>query len=313
MFLMERYKNWMTYTFDGIPDSAKSNRRSFLDLHFNVPDDIVPMSYYDALKLNATIMRDSFSEPFDVLLSGGIDSEVMVRTFKDLGIAHNTFIFRYEDNLNIRDMNSSIQICEALNIPYKIIDFNLSKFYETEAADIFSKTLVPDVASLSRIKWLDYLDNVPVFGEGEPYWKRDLGGDYTKKSPWSFHFSERQFFLSLNSHYINRPIIGEWYLYTPYITMNYHNEELIQNLLNDKILGKESTLSSRLPLHRNFWPDIKEKSKLTGYEGPTGEPLKNPPKFFIDFYLENNLSDLTNLNFTYSTEDMNTIFLKRNT
>ena len=89
---MERYKNWMTYTFDGIPDSAKSNRRSFLDLHFNVPDDIVPMSYYDALKLNATIMRDSFSEPFDVLLSGGIDSEVMVRTFKDLGIEKKDII-----------------------------------------------------------------------------------------------------------------------------------------------------------------------------------------------------------------------------
>jgi hypothetical protein len=116
-------------------------------------------------------MRDSFSEPFDVLLSGGIDSEVMVRTFKDLGITHNTFIFRYEDDLNIRDINSSIQICEALNIPYKIIDFNLSKFYEQDAKDIFEKTLVPDVASLSRIKWLDYLDNIPVFGEGEPYWK----------------------------------------------------------------------------------------------------------------------------------------------
>ena len=310
---MERYKNWMTYSFDGVPNAIKTDRRSFLDLHFNVPDDIVPMSYHNALKQNATIMRDSFSEPFDVLLSGGIDSEVMVRTFKELGIKHNTFIFRYEDDLNIRDINSSIQICEALNIPYKIIDFNLSKFYETEAADIFAKTLVPDVASLSRFKWLDYLDNVPVFGEGEPYWKRDLGGDYKKKSPWSFHLTERQFFIGLNSHYVNRPIVGEWYLYTPDITISHYREPLIQNLLDDILIGKESTLSSRLPLHRNYWPDIRDKSKLTGYEGPTGKPLENPPKCFIKFYLENKMGDLTNLNFTYSVEEMNTIFLKRNT
>jgi len=256
-------------------------------------------------------MRDSFSEPFDVLLSGGIDSEVMVRTFKDLGIKHNTFIFRYEDDLNVRDINSSIQICEALNIPYKIIDFNLSKFYETDAIDIFNKTLVPDVASLSRFKWLDYLDNIPVFGEGEPYWKRDLAGDYTKKSPWSFHLTERQFFISLNSHYVNRPIVGEWYLYTPDITISHYQEPAIQRLLDDVLIGKQSTLSSRLPLHRNYWPDIRDKSKLTGYEGPTGKPLENPPKCFIKFYLENKLGDLTNLSFTYSVEEMNSIFKKK--
>ena len=130
---MERYKNWMTFSFDGIEQSPKQTYKSILSLNFNVPKDIKNMSYYDALKENARVMRDSFSEPFDVLLSGGIDSEVMVRTFKDLGIAHNTFIFRYEDDLNIRDINSSIQICQTLNIPYKIIDFNLSKFYEQDA------------------------------------------------------------------------------------------------------------------------------------------------------------------------------------
>jgi hypothetical protein len=305
---MKRYKDWMTYSFDGILNSPKTSRRSFLDIHFNLPNDIASMSYYDALTQNASIMRDSFSEPFDVLLSGGIDSEVMVRTFKDLGITHNTFVFRYEDNLNIRDVNSSIQICEALNIPYKIIDFNLSNFYEHDAKDIFEKTLVPDVASLSRIKWLDYLDNIPVFGEGEPYWKRELGGDYTKKSSWSLHLSERHFFIPLSSHYHHREIIGEWYLYTPYITMNYHSEPIIQKLLDDKIVGKESTLSSRLALHRNFWPDIKDKSKLTGYEGPTGKPLENPPGFFRDFYIENQMSDLTNLSFTYSVDELNKIF-----
>jgi hypothetical protein len=305
---MKRYKDWMTYSFDGILNSPKTSRRSFLDIHFNLPNEIASMSYYDALTQNASIMRDSFSEPFDVLLSGGIDSEVMVRTFKDLGITHNTFVFRYEDNLNIRDVNSSIQICEALNIPYKIIDFNLSNFYEHDAKDIFEKTLVPDVASLSRIKWLDYLDNIPVFGEGEPYWKRELGGDYTKKSSWSLHLSERHFFIPLSSHYHHREIIGEWYLYTPYITMNYHSEPMIQNLLDDKIVGKESTLSSRLALHRNFWPDMQNKSKLTGYEGPTGKPLENPPGFFRDFYIENQMSDLTNISFTYSVDELNKIF-----
>jgi hypothetical protein len=297
----------MSFSFDGILNSPKLTRKSLLSLHFNIPADIKSVSYYSALKQNAQIMRDSFSEPFDVLLSGGIDSEVVVRTFKELGITHNTFIFRYEDNLNIRDINSSIQICEALNIPYKIIDFNLSKFYKNDAISIFEKTLVPNVASLSRIKWLEYLDNIPVFGEGEPYWKRNLSGDYSVKSSWSFHLTEREMFISLNSHYINRPIIGEWYQYTPYIMMSYFQETLIKDLLEDKLIGKQSSLSSRLPLHRRFWPDIVEKSKLTGYEGPTGKPLENPPEFFKEFYQQNQMADLTNLEFKYSLEEIKNI------
>jgi hypothetical protein len=298
----------MSHSFDGILNSPKTSRRSFLDIHFNIPSDIVAVSYRDALMQNASIMRDSFSEPFDVLVSGGIDSEVMVRTFKDLGIAHNTFIFRYEDNLNIRDINSSIQLCESLNIPYKIIDFNLSKFYEKDAKDIFEKTLVPDVSSLSRIKWLDYLDNIPVFGEGSPYWKRDLLGDYTKQSNWSMYFTERQFFASLTSQYHQREVIGQWYLYTPYIVMSYYREPIIQDLLADRNVGKESTLSSRVPLYRNFWPDMQYRSKLTGYEGPTGKPLENPPEFFKEFYIKNQMVALTNLSFTYSVDELNKIF-----
>jgi hypothetical protein len=305
---MERYENWMSFSFDGIPRASKQTKESILELHFDVPKNTQSLSYIAALHTNASIMRDSFTEPFDVLLSGGIDSEVVVRTFKDLGIKHNTFIFKYEDDLNIRDIRSSVQICNSLNIPYKIIDFNLSKFYETDAGPIFEKTLIPNVASLSRIKWLDYLDNIPVFAEGEPYWKRNLAGDYSVKSPWTFHLSERELFISLNSKYINRPIIGEWYQYTPHVMMSYYQEPLIDKLLNDKLIGKESTLSSRLALHRQFWPDIVEKSKLTGYEGPTGKPLENPPRFFKKFYLQHHMGYLTNLNFTYSIDDMNKIF-----
>jgi hypothetical protein len=47
---------------------------------------------------------------------------------------------------------------------------------------------------------------------------------------------------------------------------------------------------------------------LTGYEGPTGKPLENPPGFFRDFYIENQMSDLTNLSFTYSVDELNKIF-----
>jgi len=308
---MNRFNNWMSYSFNDIPLSHKNNREDTLKIHFHLPNGTKNLNYQDALIYNASVMKDNHTEPFDVLLSGGIDSEVVVRTFHTLGIKHNTFIFKYEDDLNIRDINSSIQICNALNLKLQIIDFNLNEFYQSgEAEEIFNKTLVPNVTSLTRIKWLEYLDNVPVFGEGEPYWKRDFGSDYSQKSNWSFHLSETELFISLNSHYINRPVIGEWYQYTPEIMSSYFREPLVNSLLDDQVVGKESTLSSRLRLHRQYWPDIADKSKLTGYEGPTGKPGENPPKCFVNFYNEYKMNELANAKFKYSLEEMNLIFKK---
>lgn len=300
----------MTYSFDGQEGCAKQTRQSKLDIHFHIPNNIDNLSYHNALLNNASVMRDSFSEPFDVLLSGGIDSEVVVRTFHELGIKHNTVIFKYEDDLNIRDVKSSIQICDALNIPYKIIDFNLRKFYENEASSIFEKTFVPNLASLSRIKWLEYLDNIPVFGEGEPYWTRDLAGDYSQKSAWTFNLSETELFITLNEKYINRPIIGEWYQYTPNIMASYYRDPIIADLLEDKFVGKQSVLSTRVNLHRQFWPEIEDKSKLTGYEGPTGLPWTDKPDFFLEFSNKHKLTEVSSAKFKFSLDQMNNIFKK---
>ena len=92
-----KHNNWFVWKFDGELYGKRKTRDSLLTLEFNIPDE-KPVSYYDELYNNGRIIRDTFNGPLDVLLSGGIDSEVVVRTFKDLGISHNTYIFRYEDS-----------------------------------------------------------------------------------------------------------------------------------------------------------------------------------------------------------------------
>jgi hypothetical protein len=308
---MNHYKNWINFSFEN-GSQKKENLKSTLAINVDIPDNILNISYKDALYRNASLMRDSFSEPFDVLLSGGIDSEVIVRVFKDLGIKHNTFIFKYEDDLNVRDVNSAVDICNSLNINYKLIDFNLKKFYESsEAADIFEKTLIPAASGLSRIKWLDYLDNIPINGEGEPYWRRELKGDYSQKSVWNYELNEFFLFYSLNQQTLNRTIIGEWYLYTPEITMSHFNHPLIKKLLSDQTPRKESSISSKLILHREIWPEIKTKEKLTGYEGPTGSTSwNNVPPYFKDFSDRNEKIKITkNTKILYPSDNFEKVFL----
>jgi hypothetical protein len=287
---MQRFNNWMSYSFDGIEYGKKLTDQSIFSINFNkkIKKDCIP-NYKDSLYNNARVMRDSFNEPFDVLLSGGIDSEVVVRIFKDLGIKHNTVIFRLENDYNIRDVNDAIAICQQINIPYKIIDFNLQNFFEQDALYYFNKSFVPRAGRLPRLKWIEYLDNIPVFCDGEPYWKRLYNADYSKKSEWHLQLGEDAYSSSLYASNINRTVIGDWYEYTPEIILSHMKHPLTQELLNDQMPGKISSWSSRYAMHQEIWPEIITRKKLVGYEGAEGDPGTGP-SFIGDFqrmYMDN--------------------------
>ena len=282
---MERFENWMSYSYDGVEYGKKTSYKSEFKLLINkkIPTSIP--SYKDALFNNAKLMRDMYAEPFDVCLSGGIDSEVIVRTFKTLGIKFNTFIFRLEDNLNIKDVSDAIDICTELNLNYKIVDFNLRSFFENDALITFNQHPYAIVERLPRLKWIDYLDNIPIFGDGEPYWRRTKEDNFSIKSDWKFVFAEEaQYANAFYAREMNRTVISEWYEYTPEIILSYYHTPLIQKLLNDEIPGKISSYSSRAELHRDIWPEIKYKQKLVGYEGLSKTSISELPEYMIEFH-----------------------------
>ena len=293
----------MSYSFDGIEYGKKLTRESVFSINFNnkIKKDCIP-NYKDSLYNNARVMRDSFSEPFDVLLSGGIDSEIVVRTFKDLGIKHNTFIFRLENDYNIRDVNDAIAICQQINIPYKIIDFNLEHFFEHDALEYFNKSFVPRAGRLPRLKWIEYLDNIPVFCDGEPYWKRLYNADYSAQSEWHLQLGEDAYSSSLYASNIDRTVIGDWYEYTPEIILSHMKHPMTQQLLNDQLPGKLSSWSSRYTMHQEIWPEIVTRKKLVGYEGLTGNPGTGPD--FIGDFQRMYMSNTTNIQQTLTQDQV---------
>jgi hypothetical protein len=298
---MERFDNWMSYSFNDVLYGKKQHKHDEFKVHINKKIRKPLMTYKEALLNNARIMRDSYNEPFDVCLSGGTDSEVVVRVFKELGIKHNTIIFKLENDYNIRDFNGAMNLCAELDIPYSVIDFNLQKFFENEAEALLQKTWTSFVDLLPRLKFLDYLDNMPVFCDGEPYWRRVLESDYSNKSNWLFHFPEHSYAISIYSRQINRIVIDDWYEYTPEIMITYFDLPYIKELLDDKIFGKISTISSKDIIHQAYYPKLKSKSKLVGYEGALGD-TRSMPDFMNEFY-ELHMKDVSHTTHTYTQDE----------
>lgn len=297
---MIRYNNWMSYSYDGVEYGPKTKDDSMFTLNFNHPTTST-ITYKEALYQNARMIADNFTGPFDVCLSGGIDSEVIVRVFNDLKIKQNICIFKFEDDHNIRDVTNAVTLCNNLNIKYQLIDFNLKKFFEDDAIFYAEKIKSAKAGRLPRLKWIDMLDNIPVLGDGEPYWIRNLKDDFTKKSEWSYHLSEDGYASACYSKLIDRVVISDWYEYTPEVLTSYYELPLVKELLADKVPGKQSTYSSRFKIHQDIWPDVIYIPKLVGYEGATKNPGEYPD-FMMDFQ-NHILSKYSNADFCISEED----------
>jgi hypothetical protein len=275
--------NWLQWSYDNIQFGSKVSPRSKFSLDFKKIILRPVKSYYDELFENAKITRDIFTGKFNLLLSGGIDSEIVLRVYHQLKIPVEVYIFKYEKNYNYRDVNQAIQICNALGIDYNLIDFNLEKFFENDAYDIFKKVYCHSSGRLPQMKMTEYLDGIPIYGSGEPYCKR-ASSNWSKKSDWVIDMGEGARCWAVYHKSINRTAICDWYEFSPELLVSYFNIDLIKELMSDSIQGKLSSNSSKIPIHQKLWQDITLRPKLVGFEG-INEPGTKPP-FMLEFEKE---------------------------
>lgn len=263
---MLTHNDWLTYSYNGIIDGVKTSENDTFKLHVKENNEIRPYSYIDAIYNNARRLEERFPQTKDVLLSGGVDSEVIVRVNHQLGIKQNIYTFRLEGGLNAQDVVWAQKLCTDLGIKLNIIDFSVKKFLETDAEDLYKKTFLY-LPYLIRCKWFDYIDNIPVVANCEQYLKRGKGTDYKSKSTWFYKLIDAEFSYSVYAKHTHRLIVGEWYLYTPELMYSYHKHPVIRPLIKDRLHGKASSWSSRHNVFVEAWPDMEFKPKLTGYDG----------------------------------------------
>lgn len=276
------YKNnWFTYSYDNVPYGHKTSLSSNFTVEIT-PTVTNVKSYYEELKNNAICIRDMFSEKLDLLFSGGIDSEVVLRIYNDLKIPINVYIFKYENHYNYREFNQAIKICEALGSSYEVIDFNLEKFFENEAYDIWTKVNCKGSGWLPHMKMTEYLDGIPIIGSGEPYWIR-TSRDTTIKQPWVFEINEGAKAWTVYHKNIQRDVVSDWYEYSPELLVSHTELPLIQDLINDRIPGKLSSFSSKAVVHKQIWSDIDIRPKMVGFEGNNNPGYLSKPNFMIEF------------------------------
>jgi hypothetical protein len=253
--------NWLSWSYDTVKFGNKTLSNSKFKLHIEKYTSRPLKSHKEELLENARLIRDSFTEPFDLLFSGGLDSEIVLRCYHELRIPINVFIFKYKNNYNHKDIAHALRICNELNVTPTIIDFDLAKFFENDAYDIWKMGHFHKAGMLPHMKMIEYLDNIPIMGEGEPDWtfKNDI---------WQFKLDEADHSHSIYGIAIARPMIACWFEYSPEVILSHMQLPNMQRLIDNAIPGDQTSFDiNKYYLYKKIWPEIVIRSKMNGFEG----------------------------------------------
>jgi hypothetical protein len=243
-----------------------------------------------------------------ILFSGGVDSEIMLRAFLDIGVTPEIVIARYENDYNIYDVSYAVTICSILNIPYRILDMNLQKFYENDAERLSELSQIDRPRALPYCKLLEKVDGFPIMGASDlsPWRTND---DYSSKGTWMIRCWEHDIGWSKFLREIDKPGIAEWFKWTPGLVLSVLNTNWFNKLVNDEYYGKLGSNSTKIIGYREAYPDIIERKKQTGFEKITNLIdefemfLQNkyqilPYRQTVDRSVEQLIADITNTKHT---------------
>jgi hypothetical protein len=198
-----------------------------------------------------------------VYFSGGLDSELVLRSYIDIGADPIVNIFRFEDHINEYDVSYAIVICETLGVKYNVIDFNIAKFFENDAETISDIAQIDRPRGLPQLKFMDYTEGFAVLGIGDPRWTRSVKDN----TPWILLDQEHDTGWDKYIIYKDMPAIAQWFKWTPELVLAYTELEWFKNLvINNKWTGREGVTSTKIMGYKEAYPDLLQRDKKTGME-----------------------------------------------
>ena len=217
------------------------------------------------------------SLPIWLAFSGGIDSEAMVRSFLEARVPFTAAILRFARGRNEHDIAWAQRFCARYNVPFKLVDLDIEKFFESGLAldyAIATQCVSPEL--LATMWLIDQLDGYVVLGSGECYLVRvEQPGFVPGKTPYNlnagWYLHEKETVAAWYKFYQarNREGAPGFFQYTPEQIYSFLWDGYVQRLTANLIPGKMGSLTSKSSIYRQHW-DLEPRKKYTGYEKLAG-------------------------------------------
>ena len=245
----------------------------------------------------------SRTAPLNVLYSGGIDSELILRCLHKLKIPHKTTIIKLNNQYNKLDLLYADLYCNKYKITPKVIEFDITAYLRDpyKMMELAVKSRSPAYKMFYPLEVALTLDGMILTGWDHPYYGKDKTTnkwyfeDKERWQPWTNMF--KQGYLD-GTH-----AVLSW---TAEQFFSFGNHHVIKQLCNNEMPGKIGVMTSRLPLYNELY-DINtehtelmlQRPKLTRWER-----IDMDPAIRYDKVIQDNINRVQKLEALYSGEYM---------
>jgi len=221
-------------------------------------------SYANELHRTAKLVNQDLGNDLVLFLSGGTDSEIVLRNFVHNGFKPRCIVLKFENNYNITEVKEAHEIAQALDVKLETVDFNVHEFfYSGEAIEFGEQIQCTQLTYLMIYNSILKLGTPAVMG-GEALLTRYVN---QTDSYWYYTFRENEDASAIRfSNKFNIPLVNEWFSYTPELLLYYLEHPSIKRLVSEKYNYKITSVSSKNSILNELYPGTRTKNKKHGFE-----------------------------------------------
>jgi hypothetical protein len=227
------------------------------------PDRYSKSSYADELHRIAELVRQDLGRDLILFLSGGTDSEIVLRNFLHTGFKPRCVTLRFNNGYNLEDINEAKAITNELGVKLDIIDIDIEDFYYSgEAAEFGEQIQCTQITYIMVYKNVLRLGAPAVMG-GEALLTRQIN---LIDSFWYYTLRENEDASAMRfSNKFGIPLVNEWYSYTPEILLHWLENDNIRELVSNRYNYKLNSASSKNAILSTLYSS-RPKAKTHGFE-----------------------------------------------
>jgi hypothetical protein len=234
-----------------------------------------------------------------IFLSGGLDSEVVVKSFLESGSSFKTISFRFTNNLSSHESFYIDKFVKKHNLDHRYYDIDPDWLISTDAELYFQQAqcvmseMLPHMKLLSHV-W-NNLNGFPVLGNGDLYVSKDISVDWIfdrTKPKYEWNYIEFEYIVAWNRYCVKNSILGclGFFMHNPEIVLAMINEPIMTKCLDNKLMHKMSSRSTKTIVYLKHWQDLELRVKYHGSEQLGGRCIDLNRKYYIKFKSTNKWS-----------------------
>lgn len=228
------------------------------------PDQYRTSSFKNELLRTADLIYQDLGKDLVVFLSGGTDSEIVLRNFLEIGVKPQCATIKFKDDYNISDVKEAVSLAEEFDINLNLIDFDVKDFLYSGQAGEFGKQI--QCTQLTYLMVYNCILNLgaPAIMGGEALLTRHI---HSRPSKWYYTIRENEDASAMRfSKLFNFPLVNEYFSYTPELLLYYLESPEIKSLVSNPLNYKLTSVSSKNEILKRLVPDIRIRKKTHGFE-----------------------------------------------